>query len=331
MAESDDGAPTVEAVTGAQVAELIKPRVEGTVGLPDGRRMSFAEFGDPTGRAVIWLHGTPGARRQIPHEARTMAAAGRVRLVGVDRPGIGLSTPHWYPEIRAFAADLETVVSALGIGEMAVIGLSGGGPYALSTGVDMADRVRAIGVLGGVAPTVGPDAIHGGWVALGVRFSWALRWGRVPIEFVLANAFRALRPFGPHALRLYARVSPEADRRLLHRPEFAAMFLDDLFTGSRRQVHGPIADAIAFTRDWGFVAADVRVPVVWWHGDADHIVPFQHGVHMTDRLPHATLRVMSGESHLGGLGIAEEILTTVLRTWDKSRSSGAVAAGRLGS
>ena len=55
------------------VTELIKPRLEGTVGLPDGRRMGFAEFGDPRGRPVIWLHGTPGARRQIPHEARRLA------------------------------------------------------------------------------------------------------------------------------------------------------------------------------------------------------------------------------------------------------------------
>ena len=53
---------------------------------------------------------------------------------------------------------------------------------------------------------------------------------------------------------------------------------------------------------------DVKVPVDWWHGDADHIVPFTHGEHCVSRLPDATLHVMEGESHLGGLGMAEEVL-----------------------
>jgi pimeloyl-ACP methyl ester carboxylesterase len=274
---------------------------------------------------VIWLHGTPGARRQIPHEARTFALEHQVRIVGIDRPGIGSSTPHVYSEIRAFARDLDSVADALGIDDMAVIGLSGGGPYALAAGAEFGERVRAIGVLGGVAPTKGPDAIDGGLVALGVRLSWALRWGRVPLGLTLGALIRAVRPLGSQALELYARVSPEGDRQLLGRPELKAMFLDDLFNGSRRQFHGPIADVIAFTKDWGFLASDVRVPVVWWHGDADHIIPFLHGAHMVSRLPKATLRPMPGESHLGGLGIAEEILSTLLRIWD-SRSSTAGSA-----
>ena len=49
----------------------------------------------------------------------------------------------------------------------------------------------------------------------------------------------------------------------------------------------------------------------WWHGDDDHIVPFHHGAHVVDLLPQATMTVIDGESHLGGLGIAEEVLAGV--------------------
>ena len=292
--------------------ELIKPRLEGSVGLEDGRRIGFAEFGDPRGEALVWLHGTPGARRQIPHEARAYALSNGIRIVGVDRPGIGSSTPHLYPDVRAFAPDLDSIADALGIDRMAVIGLSGGGPYALAAGAQLPSRVWAVGVLGGVAPTQGPDAIEGGAVALGVRFATLLRVGRLPIGLALGALIRTLRPVAVPSLELYKRVSPEGDRRLLDRPEFAAMFIDDLFNGSRHQFHAPVADVILFTRHWGFLAADVKVPVVWWHGDADHIVPYQHGVHMVSRLPEAELRALPGESHLGGLGVAEEILTTLL-------------------
>lgn len=304
------------------MTDLIKPRLEGTVGLADGRRIGFAEFGDPRGRAVVWLHGTPGARRQVPHEAREWAVSRGVRIIGIDRPGIGSSTRHAYPRIRSFATDLASVADALGVEEMAVIGLSGGGPYALAAGADMPSRVVALGVLGGVAPTQGPDAIAGGAVAWGVRLGWALRWGRVPLGVALAGTIRTVKPLASPALDLYARLSPEGDRRLLGRPEFKAMFLDDLLHGSRRQLHAPIADVIAFTRDWGFTASDVRVPVVWWHGDRDHIIPHAHGAHMVSRLPAAELRTLPGESHLGGLGIAEEILTTLLGIWDAREATG---------
>ena len=45
------------------------------------------------------MHGTPGARRQIPFEARALAAERGLRIIGVDRPGIGSSTPHLYENV----------------------------------------------------------------------------------------------------------------------------------------------------------------------------------------------------------------------------------------
>jgi len=298
------------------MTDLVAPRFEGVVPLRDGRREGFAEFGDPAGRPVVWLHGTPGARRQIPDEARVYAAANGIRLLGIDRPGVGLSTPYVYPQIRDFASDLATIADALDIEDMAIVGLSGGGPFALAAGAVLGTRVRAVGVLGGVAPTKGPDSIDGGLVAVGVRCAPLLRVGRLPLSLSLAALLRTLGPLASPLVDLYARVSPSGDRRLLNRAEIKAMFIDDLFGLTRHRFEGPIADVIAFTEDWGFRLEEVRTPVVWWHGDADHIVPFSHGVHMTERLPHSQLRVLSGESHLAGLGIAREILETMLEMWE---------------
>lgn len=52
------------------VLPIARPKLEGNVAVGGNRQIGFAEFGDPQGRAVFWLHGTPGARRQIPTEAR---------------------------------------------------------------------------------------------------------------------------------------------------------------------------------------------------------------------------------------------------------------------
>jgi pimeloyl-ACP methyl ester carboxylesterase len=303
--------------TVVMVIAIARPKLEGNIAVGDGRQLGFAEFGDPQGRAIFWLHGTPGARRQIPTEARVYAAENNVRLIGVDRPGIGSSTPHQYDCVVEFADDLRTMADILGIEKMAVIGLSGGGPYTLGCAAAMPDRVVAVGVLGGVAPTSGPDAIGGGAMALGSRAAPVLAVAGFPIRWAAVGFIRLVRPVASPALEAFARISPEGDRRLLVRPEFKAMFLDDLLNGSRKQLAAPFADVVVFAHDWGFRLEQVKIPVRWWHGDRDHIIPFSHGQHVVGRLPDAELYRLPGESHLAGLGRVEEILHTMTELWDR--------------
>ena len=290
-------------------------RHEGTIRVRDGRQLGMAEFGPPDGRAVVWFHGTPGARRQIPEEARLIAGAEGIRIIGIDRPGIGMSTPHLYDAVADFAPDVEIVADRLGIDRFSVIGLSGGGPYALAAAWALKDRVPSAGILGGVVPTQGPDAMHGGLVGVASRFSKVLPLVREPLGLLLTAFIRLSRPLGKPMLYAYAATSPEGDRAVLERPEFQTMFLDDLSTGGSRSMRAVIYDAILFTRDWGFSPRDVHQPVWWWHGDADHIIPFDHGKHLAGVIPNAEFRVRHGESHLGGLGAAHEVLQTVLSAW----------------
>lgn len=295
-----------------RMEDVARPRLEGSVAVRGGRRLGFASFGDPLGQPVVWMHGTPGARRQIPLEARSFADREGLRIIGVDRPGVGSSTRHVYRDLLDWTDDLTILADVLGVGRMHVVGLSGGGAYALAAGAALPDRVDRVVVIGGVAPTVGADAAGGGAMALAKRVSPLLRAGRVPIGITLTTAVRLVRPFGSTVLDAYRLVQPEGDKRLLGRPEFKAMFLDDLLNGSRRQITAPLSDLLLFTRDWGFRLADVQVPVLWWHGDQDHIVPLAHGQHCVARLPHARLTLMEGESHLGGLGLVADVLTGLL-------------------
>ena len=303
------------------VVAIARPKIEGKIAVGEDRQIGFAEFGAPQGRAVFWLHGTPGARRQIPTEARVFAEHENIRLIGVDRPGIGSSTPHQYENVVAFADDMRNIADTLGIDKMAVVGLSGGGPYTLACAAAMPDRMVAAGVLGGVAPTRGPDGIAGGAMTLGLFVAPLLEVAGLPIRLAAVAFIRMIRPVASPALDLYALMSPEGDRQLLARPELKAMFLDDLLNGSRKQLAAPFADVIVFARDWGFRLDEIKVPVRWWHGDADHIIPFEHGQHVVSRLPEVELFHMPGESHLGGLGRGEEILRTLMEIWERDEAN----------
>ena len=102
---------------------------------------------------------------------REFALAHGIRVIGVDRPGIGSSTPHLYANVLDWAGDLELLMDTLGIETACIAGLSGGGPYALAAAVGLPGRIRRVGVMGGVAPTVGPDAAEGGLIQIAAHLA----------------------------------------------------------------------------------------------------------------------------------------------------------------
>ncbi len=297
------------------MSRIQPPRIEGALQLGDGRRLGFAEFGPPDGRPVLWFHGTPGARRQVPPTARAAADELGVRVIGIERPGVGASTPHLYPSVLGFAHDVREITERMNLGAIGLVGLSGGGAYVLACAHLMPEQVVAGAVLNGVAPTRGPDAPGGGLVAMASRFTPLLRAGRGPAARALWLGTRAAALAADPVLRAYALVSPDGDRRLLEIPEFKEMFVDDLVRGSRRRFSAPILDLLLFGRHWGFSVGEIEVPIHFWHGDADHLVPLAHGEHLAGLVPGATLSVRPGDNHLGSLAAGREVLETVVAEW----------------
>jgi pimeloyl-ACP methyl ester carboxylesterase len=294
----------------------LSPRIEGSFELADGRQIGYAEYGAPNGRGVFWFHGTPGARRQVPPALRSLAAARNVRLVTLERPGVGTSTRFAYRNVREWSHDVEEIADGLGFDRFGVIALSGGGPYLLACAYELPERMAAGVVLGGVAPSRGPEAINGGIIGALTHIAPVIDIAKLPLGLTAWALLRGLKPIKSPAFDLYTRFSPPGDRELLSKPGFKAMFLDDLLRGTRRQSHAVVLDAVLFTREWGFSVSNIRVPIAFWHGDKDHIVPLSHARHVASLVPTSSLRVRSGESHMGAMDAPDEILDTLLALWD---------------
>jgi pimeloyl-ACP methyl ester carboxylesterase len=237
-------------------------------------------------------------------------------VIGVERPGTGSSSRHLYKDVRAFADDLVQVADSLGLERFGLIGLSGGGPYVLACAHELPDRVVAAVVLGGVAPSVGDDTPGGGMVDLTRLLRHPIVLGRWGLGVALTVLARALRPFGHQGISVYAAIGPEGDKIAFAAPGMEEMFLDDINRAAAAGGLGAAtADLVLFGRSWGFAVADIRVPVRFWHGDADHIVPLDHARHLCELVADSELRVRPGESHLGTLVVGDEAVRTVVDLW----------------
>jgi pimeloyl-ACP methyl ester carboxylesterase len=116
----------------------------------DGRVLEYLDVGDPDGRPVGFLHGTPGTAGT----AALFEDAARhhhVRLFALSRPGYG-ATSMTAPGLASVGEDLGELATGLGIGEFDVLGVSGGGPFALAAGSTLTTRVRHVAVAAGPAP-----------------------------------------------------------------------------------------------------------------------------------------------------------------------------------
>ena len=289
-------------------------RSEGAVVLRGGRALGYAEYGRPDGDVVLWFHGTPGARQQVPPDINEQADRLGFRIIGIERPGTGLSTPHRYRRIVDWAADVEQAADRLGVDRFATVGLSGGGPFVLAVCHELGDRVVAGAVLGGVGPTRGADRAPG-ITRLLPPFEPLLAGTQLIAGELLTHLVRPLCRFGSTGFDLYARVAPASDRTVMAVPEMKAMFLHDIISAAQGGMRAPLSDMVLFARHWGFSLGDIGVPVKFWNGDADGIVPLSHGEVQAGLVPGAELVICPGGGHFAGFLLAPDVLRWIADTW----------------
>jgi pimeloyl-ACP methyl ester carboxylesterase len=119
------------------------------VTLGDGTTVGVYEYGDPGGRPVFAFHGVPscGAGFDWAHEA---AQERGLRLLAPDRPGIGLSSGPPLDVVADYPARIAVLADELGLDRFAVLGYSGGGPYAVACAAELGDRVTSTAVCAGM-------------------------------------------------------------------------------------------------------------------------------------------------------------------------------------
>jgi pimeloyl-ACP methyl ester carboxylesterase len=255
------------------------------------------EGGDPAGSPVLFHSGTPSGRLQamLGHAAARRAG---VRLLSFNRPGYGLSS-NLPPGLAQVGLDALDLADLYGVERFAVLGVSGGGPYALATGLADQTRVTAVGVAAGVGPWTlidepDPDDRE-----------------RPLVERATAGDVDAAAGLAALAAEEFAWFAPDAaDAEIIDGffggvPASALAWLDEptsaLWAQDARDAlgryDGHVRDNLSWGAQWDLDLGRLRLPCHLWYGDDDRIVPPSHGRWLHNQVPHAQLEILPGAGH----------------------------------
>jgi pimeloyl-ACP methyl ester carboxylesterase len=284
-----------------------------TVKLRDGRLLGFAEFGDPAGKPIFYFHGYPGSRVEASISNETASKMG-VRLIGIDRPGMGLSTFKPGRRMLDFPDDVVELANALEIDRFAVMGISGGGPYVTTCAYKIPERLTAAGIVCGMGPM--ELGLDGMMPANKVLFSTAQRtpWLFGPLIWaaigrVARNETAANKAFSAQIKRL-----PEADQKAMRNPQNFDGLLSSTLQAFQQGSTGPIHDGKLYAQSWGFRLEDVSMPNIYlWHGEKDINVGVAMARRVAAKLPHCQATFYPDEAHISlPINRAEEIFKALL-------------------
>lgn len=268
------------------------------VRLRNGRQISYCEYGDPRGRPVFYFHGTPGSRYEAEFSHQAGKEHGK-RIIALDRPGIGFSDYVSGRRLLDWPKDVREVAARLGIDGFGVIGVSGGGPYALACCYAMSDRLDFSALMGSWGPVAEWPALWNEMAPLDRFFGRLSR--RAPWAFygpfsILGCAAKKMSPQG--FVKLIESSMSEADEELLSDEEMARFFAEDVKEAFRQGVRGPADDAIILYGEWGFEVEDIEVEVGLYHGEEDKSAPYGFALYLDEKLPQSNLHSYPGEGHL---------------------------------
>ncbi|KAI0508369.1 alpha/beta hydrolase fold protein [Xylaria bambusicola] len=273
--------------------------------LPDGRTLGYAQYGLLTGPAIFFLHGLPGSRLEgALFDAPAITP--RARIISVDRPGYGLSSPQPNRAILDHVKDIEYLAQHLGLDSYGCLGISGGGPYALACAKALpADKLKAVCIICGLGPPEVGKKGMGWWHWAGFTFGfayfqWACRW------WFSRETFGRLDLTDQERFDRFQREWSKA-KSTAHPKDAAAMEDPDLIrflVRNHREAYnqgfyGFSLDGKLESYNFGFQIQDIRhdLPIHLWYGKYDTFVPSSQGVNIAARLgPNARLKI-EDETH----------------------------------
>ncbi|XP_024391006.1 uncharacterized protein [Physcomitrium patens] len=310
--------------------------------LPDGRKISYREQGLPkqsATRSLLVLHGLGSSRlASMPGVSEDLLKEMGVRLIAIDRPGYGLSTPNPQQSFSTAAADIANIADILELGERIwLLGYSCGGAYCWGAARYIPERIAGIAMWAPAGNYWWKDFTDTqrkaamAEITIGSRLMFLLV-RQVPQWMVYAYVRHVVvRTVGARwVASAKKQLSPPDQHNLAANGSSGLMFRDSI-ESAKQDGFGMAQDLQLLTGDWGFGLSDVqRVyhgPLHIWQGDQDWLVPISLQRLIKKRIPDLVhLHELLGEGHLSPFCFNDKVHRDTLSVmFSKTRDSNEVS------
>lgn len=240
----------------------------GTARLRDGRSLAYAEWGPSEGRPLLHFHGLPDGR--FGWSGGPVRADREVRLISIDRPGVGASDPRPGRSVADWPADVEDLAIQLELDRFSVSGWSAGGAYALACARELRSRVDTAILISACGRLDLPGFIG----QMSSAAAWRLA-ARAPVSMTLV--YSAMGRLARRRPRSFAKIASSGlsnvDRAVIRRPEVTGRMATAYVEATRSGGRGFTEDMQTLLRPWGFEPAEIDLPVHLIHGRCDKVAP----------------------------------------------------------
>ena len=262
----------------------------------NGQRFGISEYGDPQGKPLLYFHGCPGSRLEggLTHE--TAAALG-LRIICIDRPGYGLTPMDHDRTLTDWPKDIETLTTSLGVERFGILGVSGGGPYAMACAAALPERVATLGLVCSMAPMDCCSGTREMWPLLRMVF-WMAKRAPKTARLLMRLSCRMVLVSPGGALALLTVFAPAPDDRVLADREVREVLSRSLREALRQSADGAALDLDVFLNPWNVPLGSIRVPVLLWHGERDVTVPVAMGRYLARSIPGCRAFYYPEEGHV---------------------------------
>ncbi|MFX0015229.1 MAG: alpha/beta fold hydrolase [Promethearchaeota archaeon] len=276
------------------------------VELTDGRRLGYAEYGDPRGRPIFYFHGNYGSRLEALFGKENYLVEKGIRFVCMDRPGLGLSDYQAKRLLLDWPIDVLELATHLNIDKFAVMGGSGGGPYALACTHEIPpNRLTGCLIVSGLGPyslsKEGMNRRSKNMLVFARRFPWAFRFA---LWIMMGRKAKQenVKWWEENYQKLYQSL-PEPDQKLVLEPSIRERMILKTLEAFRQGSKGPAHDFKLYTKPWGFELHEIpeELTVFLFHGGLDTSVPISMARTMSEQIPNCKTKFYPEEGHLSVL------------------------------
>lgn len=265
--------------------------------LPDSRTLAFTEYGDSAGHPVFFFHGFPGSRLQAG-DFNDVARNKHCRLIGIDRPGMGCSSPNKGHTLLSWADDIRALAEHLMIHKFSIIAHSGGAPFALACAYKIPEYIENIALVSAMPPTTMPEVKAA--MPFGLRLINGLARS-IPGVSRLLMLLQQKVLLKPKIFHKMMQQCPAPDRLICESKEQMERSILALKEAFKQNVHGAAEEFRLILKAWGFDLKSIDTPVTIWQGALDKQVLVSYAELYKALLPNSTLSLSAHDAHLSML------------------------------